>query len=217
MLISAVDLYYRTSSDSQKELLTNINLNIKENDICILRGPSGSSKTVLLDLLANLKEPSSGILAYKKQNIEKLSAKEIKECLNEIVYIPHDPPCLWEKSLYSNMEYILKYQNIPADVIFDRIIHILKLTGLIGKRDLKPIQLSSVEKKVFFMAAALATEKNMIFCDLNIAGLPDEKDIIRTIKNYVFRGGTIVLTAKEKVKIKTTHTKYIDLINGKIK
>lgn len=215
--ISAVDLYRRVPGQPPKEILTDINFDISENDICLIRGPSGSSKSVLLNMLANLEVPSSGRLVYKKQNIEKLTFKERAECRDDIVYISEDQPCLWGRTIYENMEYILKYQNIPSDVIFDRIMHLLKLTGLIGKRDLKPVSLSSTEKKIFFMAAALATEKSAIFCDLNITGLPDEKDIIRAVKNYVLRGGTIIMTAKEQVEIPTAHTKYLDLENGKIK
>ncbi|MEA3507008.1 MAG: ATP-binding cassette domain-containing protein [Elusimicrobiota bacterium] len=215
--ISAVDLYWRVPGQPPKELLTDINLDISDNDICLIRGPSGSSKSILLGMMANLEVPSSGMLTYKKQNIERLTPKERAACRNEIVYIPEDPPSLWDRTVYENIEYILKYQNIPSDVIFDRIMHLLKLTGLIGKRDMKPSRLSFIEKKVFFMAAALATEKSAIFCDLNIAGLPDEKDIIRAVKNYVLRGGTIVMTAKEKVEIQTAHTKYVDIKDGKIK
>ena len=63
---------YNINKNNQITALENINLKIKEGEIVVLRGSSGSGKSTILSLIAALNKPSSGEVIVDKKKISKL-------------------------------------------------------------------------------------------------------------------------------------------------
>lgn len=215
-LLSARNIYWRISAPRQFEFLIDICLDLKNGDFLIIRGPSGSGKTKLLEILGGNIEPSSGGLVYKSHDLNNLTKEGLDKMKKNLSFISETPVFLSTRSLYKNIEYILKLQLTPNNIIFDKIIHVLKLTGLITRRDANPGELSSTEQKMFSLAMALVRETEILLCDFNLYGTKDEEEIIRLLKNASLRGAGVILTAKDAVEFKTSGIKYLDLLNGRI-
>lgn len=213
-LISVRNLYWRPATHAHNDILKDISLDFQKNDFLVLRGSSGSGKTVLLKILSGRIPSSSGILKYYDQDVNELRLKEIKGCIG---YIPEEPLFLNSKNSYQNIEYVLKLQHTPREIIFDRIMHILKLTELMPKREVIASDLASSEKKILALAMTLAREVEILLCDFNLTGFSEEECVIRLLKNVTYRGTGVIVTAKKIADFKEVRAKYIDIINGEIK
>lgn len=213
-LITAQNLYWRSSKDESCEILKNISLTLKKNDFIVLRGLPGSGKSKLLKILAGRITPSSGILEYYNQNYKYFFKDKLK---NKIGYIDETGIFLNSCNLYGNMEYVLKLQGTPKEIIFDRIMHILKMTDLIAKRDMIPEDLSFSEKKILALGMVLAKEVEILLCDFNIVSFAEEENIIRLLKKATYMGAGVIVTARKDTVVNEVKVKYIDIIDGKIK
>lgn len=63
---------YDESKESSVTALKNINLTIKEGELIVLRGASGSGKSTILSLIASLAKPTSGEVVVDKLRVSKL-------------------------------------------------------------------------------------------------------------------------------------------------
>lgn len=216
-LISVRNLYWRPAVYTNRDILKDINLDLQKNDFLVLRGPGGSGKTLLLKILSGRMPPSSGVIKYYDQNVNDLSGYRLKEIKSNIGYIPEVPLFLNSKNLYQNIEYVLKLHHTPQEIIFDRIIHVLKLTELMPKREVKAGDLSLSEKKIFALAMTLVREVEILLCDFNLTGFAEEEAVVKLLKNTTYRGTGVIVNARKSADFKDVRVKYIDIANGEIK
>ena len=63
---------YEINKNNKVTALDNINLNIKEGELVVLKGASGSGKSTILSLIAALSKPTSGEVMVDEKQISKL-------------------------------------------------------------------------------------------------------------------------------------------------
>lgn len=212
-ILSIRNIFWRPTGTYSNEILKNISFDINKEDFLVLRGPARSGKTSLLDIMYGKISPSSGIAGFKNRNYEDISEKELACIRKEIAYCPENPVFIETATLFENLKFILKFKNIPEDIIFDKIIHILKLVGLISIRELTPEKLSSIEKKLFSLALEMVKEKEIFLCDFNLSS-QNENRILDILTSIYHRGGTVIITAPKKANFNISGIKYIDLKDG---
>ena len=59
-----------------KEVLKDVNLQVKENNLVAISGPNGSGKTTLAKILMGIETPTSGQIIYNGQDITNLNVTE---------------------------------------------------------------------------------------------------------------------------------------------
>ncbi len=145
------------------EILTDINLEIYENEKVAIIGPSGSGKTTALSLLAGLDRPSSGTITVGGQEISSLSERLLANYRNSTLGI-----------IFQSFELILPFtvsENItaPLDIAGKsndgRIQELIKSTGLTARSSAYPATLSGGEKQRVAIARALANNPSLILAD----------------------------------------------------
>ena len=216
-LVSVKNIFWRPADHGGREILKNISFTLGKNDITILRGKAGSGKTSLLRILAGKAVVSSGTLCYNGKSEDDITPPQMRDIRNNIGYISENPFFIYSKNLYQNIEYVLRLHRVPKEIIFDRIMHILKLTELISKRDLKPSDISRTEKKYFALALALSREVAMLLCDLNMTGSPEEEDVLRLLINAANKGIGVVVTASKSADFNSAKIVYADMLNGELR
>ena len=65
------------SGHTQVKAVDNISLKVKEGEIVLIMGPSGSVKTTLLTMAGALLKPTSGRINIHGKDISKLSEKQL--------------------------------------------------------------------------------------------------------------------------------------------
>ena len=60
----------------EKNVLDNINLEIENEEFCILVGPSGCGKSTLLRIIAGLESEDSGEIYFDQEKVNKIQPKD---------------------------------------------------------------------------------------------------------------------------------------------
>lgn len=68
------------TSDSRKEIIKNLNLNIDNHRFIVITGPNGGGKSTLARLIMGIEKPTEGRILFNGQDITELSITERAKC-----------------------------------------------------------------------------------------------------------------------------------------
>lgn len=68
------------SSDTQKEIIKNLNLTIDDHRFIVITGPNGGGKSTLARLIMGIEKPTGGRIIFNGQDITDLSITERARC-----------------------------------------------------------------------------------------------------------------------------------------
>ena len=182
--ISVKNLSY--NFNHQKKLITNLNLEIKQNEKIGIIGESGAGKSTFLNLLLGLIVPTKGNIKYNDKNI----GSDKYFIYNFLGYVPQDT-VLFNDTIKNNI--LLGDQNLNLDRLHT-IIKDLELSELIsslpngletqlGERG---INISGGQRQRIGLARALYKDPQVLFLDEATSSLDieSEKKILNNIFNY---------------------------------
>lgn len=156
--VNGVSFKYR---GSRKQVLSNLNLEIKENNICGLLGKNGVGKSTLLYLLSGLLRPASGTV--KINGMEAQDANP--EMLKDIFLVSEEftlPSVKLSEYVKMNEPF---YPNFSHEIL-EKCLEDFELP-----QELNLGQLSMGQKKKVFMSFALASNTKILLMDEPTNGL----------------------------------------------
>lgn len=145
------------------EVLNGFDLNIRKGEFLVLVGPSGSGKSVFLDIVGGLSAPTSGIVYLDDKPIDAPSPKT-GYVFQQYALFP------WRTAL-SNIEFGLESRGIPKEERLKIGRELLALFGLSDFEDRFPYQLSGGMQQRVAIARALATSPDVLLMDEPFAAL----------------------------------------------
>ena len=131
---------------ANKNILENIDIDIKKDDFITVIGPNGSGKSTLIKIIIGSLKPDSG-------NIKR--SKNLK-----IAYVPQKMEI--NKTIPINTQYFLKLHQKIDQKLFDKIINDLKITDFLNT---SLSELSGGEKQRILLAKALLSQPNLLILD----------------------------------------------------
>jgi glutamine transport system ATP-binding protein len=186
-------------SFGNNEVLKNINLEIKPQEVVVVIGPSGSGKSTLLrciNLLETITEGHVHIegvdITDKKTDINKVRT-EAGMVFQHFNLFPH-------KSVIENiMLSPMKVRKIPADAAREKGMQLLRKVGLEDKADAYPNSLSGGQKQRVAIARALAMEPQIMLFDEPTSALDPEMvgEVLEVMKQLAREGMTMVVVTHE--------------------
>ncbi|WP_418180908.1 phosphate ABC transporter ATP-binding protein [Aliarcobacter lanthieri] len=207
--IENLNLFY-----DKKQILNNLNLEILENSITAISGPSGIGKSSLLLVLNQMiKEYENasfnGNITFfednKKINICSLASKELPVLRKKIVYVSQHPDIL-PFSIFENIYFPLKLQGIKKDIAKPMIIEALKQVYLYyevkDRLDENANLLSGGQQQRLILARALVLKPKVLLLDEPTASLNEElalkiEDLLLKLK----KDTTIVMISHFKSQV----------------
>lgn len=187
-LISLEKVCYSTQtvSDSQIDILENINLKISQNTFTGIIGKSGSGKSTLLKIIASLLKISSGRI--------KKSSKDLK-----ISIAFQDYSLLPWLNVYDNIELGINSLDISPDEKSMKVSEIISLMNLNGFENSYPKELSSGMKQRVNLARAIILEPDILLLDEPFSNLDPlitetlKSDLVSLWKNKIINITSIVM------------------------
>ena len=197
-MITFKDVSYKINN---KTILNKISFNIKDGEVVLISGNSGSGKSTILNLIALNIHPTQGNIYYDSQNINDFNENETaKYKLNELIIIYQEDDLFNQLTVNDNL--LLYYEQKDIN-------NILKKTKLYHLKDKLVGNLSGGERQRISIINGLLSKCNTILCDEITSALDEEnaKQIIDFIMRY----------SKNKTLIFISHTpdlylKYVDHI-----
>lgn len=170
--IRGVSLVYNQGKQNEFCALKNINLDVNNGELVILKGVSGSGKSTLLSLIALLQKPTSGEILIDGTNIAKLPDAFCSEFRHKRLGLVFQNFNLIEGlSVYENLLAPFALTNFKTNVRDEMIKKALELANISHKRDENVSNLSGGERQRCAVARALSMDADIILADEPTANL----------------------------------------------
>ena len=170
--VRGVSLVYNQGKQNEFCALKNINLDVNNGELVILKGVSGSGKSTLLSLIALLQKPTSGEILIDGTNIAKLPDAFCSEFRHKRLGLVFQNFNLIEGlSVYENLLAPFALTNFKASVREEMIKKALELANISHKRDENVSNLSGGERQRCAVARALSMDADIILADEPTANL----------------------------------------------
>lgn len=155
---------YKSYASNRMAAVNDLNLHIREGEICILVGPSGCGKTTTVKMINKLIRPDAGKIYIAGKGIDQLDSIELR--LN-IGYIIQDIGLFPHMTIAENIATVPIELGWKKDKIRDRVDELLELMELDPKvyRNKKPRELSGGQKQRVGVARALAADPKIMLMD----------------------------------------------------
>jgi ABC-type multidrug transport system fused ATPase/permease subunit len=121
--LDGVSYRYPTSNS---DVLTDITVDLKANNMVAIVGPSGSGKSTLVDLLLRLRLPNKGTIQINDLNIEKYTLKSLR---GSISYVPQSPQ-IFDGTIKNHITY--GKENATDEEILEAV-HLSGVESFINK------------------------------------------------------------------------------------
>jgi putrescine transport system ATP-binding protein len=192
-----------------------VSLDIEKGEIFALLGSSGCGKSTLLRMLAGFETPTVGSIYLEGKDIAKMPPYErpINMMFQSYALFPH--LTVWE-----NIAFGLKRDNMPADQINDRVESMLNTVKLKPYAKRKPHQLSGGQQQRVALARCLAKSPKLLLLDEPLGAL-DRKLREQTqfeLHNIIKRVGvTCVLVTHDQEEAMTMADRIAVMSEGRFK
>jgi molybdate transport system ATP-binding protein len=138
-------------------------------------GPSGAGKTSLLDLIAGLRRPAAGRIAFDDELVDDVAARlHVPPRHRRIGYVPQDNALFPHLSVEQNIRYGTRA------ALQTNILDLLEITTLLPRR---VTSLSGGEQKRIALARALMSSPRLLLLDEPLAGI--DRPLQSRIRGYL--------------------------------
>jgi NitT/TauT family transport system ATP-binding protein len=144
-------------SGQSLEVLRDVSVEIRPDEVVALLGPSGCGKSTILRILAGLIQPTSGEVRSHGQPLQGL-APGIAIVFQGFALLP------W-MTVQENVRTVLRAARLPDDEAATRTAEAIRLVGLAGFEEAYPRELSGGMKQRVGMARALSLHPEALFMD----------------------------------------------------
>jgi len=198
--------------------LTDINLTIEKGDFTFILGATGAGKTTLLRLLYRQDLADAGDVKVLGYDLRKMPPADVPHLRKRIGIIFQDFKLLAERTVFENLEFVLRVTGADPKTIPGRIQETLTRLGLVHKKDSYPHQLSGGEQQKTSIARALVKEPEILLADEPTGNIDPKAaaDILNILKDINYQGATVLMATHDADLAERTRRRRVTLDAGRI-
>ena len=152
--------------------LQDFNLEVAEGEYCVILGPTGAGKTILLESIAGLHPVEAGRILWAGEELSALPPEErgIGFVYQDYMLFPH-------LDVAENIAFGLTLRGAPAALIAERrteLVQLLEIEELLSRA---PRTLSGGEQQRVALARALIVEPRLLLLDEPLSALDPETSL----------------------------------------
>jgi putative ABC transport system ATP-binding protein len=182
------------------QVLSDLDLDIREGSFEALMGPSGSGKSTLLNLLAGLDQPSSGTIDIGNVGVHSLNEAQLAHFRSQTVgFIFQSFNLIPVLTAIENVELPLLLTHLGSAERRKRAETALRIVGLADRMTHYPRQLSGGQEQRVAIARAIVNDPKLIVAD------EPTGDLDRNSADEVLRLLTKLSTELQKTILMVTH------------
>lgn len=194
--------------------IDDLTIDIFEREFFALLGPSGCGKTTLMRMLAGFETPTEGKIFLAGQDIAPVppNMRAVNMMFQSYALFPH-------LSVWDNIAFGLKRENMPKDQIDTRVEDMLRLTRLEKFARRKPHQISGGQRQRVALARSLAKAPKLLLLDEPLGALDkklrqDTQFELMDIQEKT--GTTFVIVTHDQEEAMTVASRVAVMDNGKV-
>jgi phospholipid/cholesterol/gamma-HCH transport system ATP-binding protein len=168
-----IDIQRLKKSFGEKEVLKNINLQLKRGENIVILGRSGTGKSVTIQCVVGLMKQDEGSLKVFGEEVSEMGSKQLKELRMKIGFLFQSGALYDSMTVRENMEFPLtRVLKITDQAEIDkRVEEILDNVGLLDAIDKMPSDLSGGMRKRAGLARTLVINPEIMLYDEPTTGL----------------------------------------------
>ena len=151
--------------NTEAAALNGISFTINEGEFVFLVGPSGSGKTTIIKLITGELSPTSGQITVNGFDMQGIKRRKLPKLRRTLGVIFQDFRLIEKKTVYENLEFVMRAVGMPKKEIKQRITYVLQLVGLEKKAENFPSELSGGEQQRVAIARALVNSPAVLLAD----------------------------------------------------
>ena len=128
---------------------------IEDGEFVFLVGPSGSGKSTIIKMLTGEEVPTAGRIMINGFSVSNIAERQVPMMRRTLGVIFQDFRLIEKKTVYENLEFVMRAVGMPKKEIKQRITYVLQLVGLEKKAENFPSELSGGEQQRVAIARAL--------------------------------------------------------------
>ncbi len=154
--------------------VTDLNLEIRDQEFMVLVGPSGCGKSTALRMIAGLEDISDGTISIGERVVNNVAPKDrdIAMVFQNYALYPH-------MNVFDNMAFALKLRHMPKDQIKKKVDEVAGSLGIEKLLARKPRQLSGGQRQRVALGRAIVREPQVFLMDEPLSNL-DAKMRVQT-------------------------------------
>jgi cell division transport system ATP-binding protein len=201
-----------TISQSNKVILSQINLDVKQGEFLYIIGKTGTGKSSFMKTLYGdlpLKEGEGNIVGY---DLRKLKENDIPFLRRKIGIVFQDFQLLPDRNINENLLFVLKatgWKNTKD--MQEKIDSVLNSVGMQSFAGKMPHQLSGGEQQRVAIARALLNDPELILADEPTGNLDPQTsvEVMSVLKKINVQGKTIIMSTHDYALIMKFPTKTL--------
>ncbi len=184
-------------------VLKDVSLEINSGEFTYIIGKVGCGKSTLLKSMYAEVPIECGSAEVLEYDLTSISRKDIPMLRRQIGIVFQDFQLLMDRSVYDNLEFVLKatgWKNTSD--IDERIEQVLTKVGMLNKSYKKPHELSGGEQQRIVIARALLNSPKLILADEPTGNLdPASGETIVSYLHQIAKEGTAVVMATHNLAL----------------
>ena len=199
-----------------KEVLKDVNLEIKKGEVIGLIGPSGSGKSTLIRCINNLEQPTSGNIYIDGENITQMG-NEIDKVRQQIGMVFQHFHLFPHKTVFENIITApILTKKLSEEKAKEKGMELLSTMDLLDKKDMYPSSLSGGQKQRIAIARALAMDPKIMLFDEVTSALDPEMvgEVLNVMKDLAKSGMTMIVVTHEMAFAKQVADRVIFMADG---
>lgn len=156
----------KTYPGSDKAVISNLNLEIKDKEFVVLVGPSGCGKSTTLRMIAGLEDITVGEMYIDEKLVNHILPKDrdIAMVFQSYALYPH-------MTVYKNMAFALKLKKTPKEEIDKKVRWAADILGLTEYLNRKPKALSGGQRQRVALGRAMVRNPKVFLLDEPLSNL----------------------------------------------
>lgn len=197
---------------SDKNSVTDFNLNIEEKEFIAFVGPSGCGKSTTLRMIAGFEDITSGELKIGGKVMNETAPRDrgIAMVFQNYALYPH-------MTVEKNISYGLKNMKVPADEIKKKVDWAVKILGLEEYRKRKPKNLSGGQRQRVALGRAIVKNQKVFLMDEPLSNLDAKLRV--SMRNEISKlhrelGSTTIYVTHDQVEAMTMADRIVIMKDG---
>ncbi len=197
-VLEATKTFARQTGNEYVEAVRGVSLDINEDSLTLVRGPTGSGKTTLLSLIAGILKPTKGEVVLNTVHVTVSSDRSVSLFRERFIgYIPQEILLLHDLNILENVLFPNVFRKKPMRQLKRQATGLLERLGIPDKTTCFPFELSGGEKRKAMIARALVTSPSFIIADEPVSELDRESsdDILDLFEEHKRNGAAVVVAS----------------------